>query len=406
MNNYTSLSLKKSEFQRRIRILTFCLIIFQSVGIRFFNGQGIVLGLIILTLNFSKIKLINARDFRFFLIAVIFLILSVLLNSSFSFVSFVYQILLLLSALLLLVQYKGRSHFLQEEFFIALKFFAIYTALGYVIYIIQPNAFQIKIGLNRSLSYLFYVSYSSFAGIRRNTGPFWEPGVMQLIMNLFLFYCIKFKRSLYLIILGVLLVVSSFSTTGLFVVSFNFLYYIYMKYRSRQIRLFHILGVIFLLSFFIPILNQNANEKLDNQNTSALVRLRDFQIGLDLIKEKPILGHGVFDADYLSSKRYVRSIESDIFTEGYLEDLGDMSGGYTNGILGLIAWYGIPVSLLLYYFFYNNNFIGKDRIERLFICIIFLVSMISEPIAYTSLFLLFPLSYWVLKFDINRLAKI
>src|SRR5690606_27951938 len=133
-----------------------------------------------------------------------------------------------------------------------------------------------------------------------------------------------------------------------------------------QLKLSYVLFILGILTLFIPVLNENTNEKFNGENTSGLIRLRDFQIGLDLIKDKPLVGHGVFDENYLASKNYVRKTENNLFSGAYLNTFGDMSGGYTNGLLGLIAWYGIPVSFLLYFFYFKNRFIDSDLVERLF----------------------------------------
>lgn len=396
---------KVSSYGSKLRIFTFCLIIFQSIGTRFFDGQGIFISLFVIVLNFNSIKLLTLRDYRFLFFSVVFLISNALINPSFSFSSLVYQILLIFSTYLLLIRFRGKSYLLQKEFFTALTFFAFHAFLGYVIYLIMPEVYNIKVGLSKSFAYLFYVSnvgHGSFMGFGRNTGLFWEPGVLQLAMNLFLFYCIKFKKSINYILIGVVLVVSSFSTTGFLILLINLTYFLYIQYRSRRIKLLHVSLVLVILTLFIPILNQNTKAKFDDENTSGLVRYRDFQIGLDLIKEKPLVGHGVFDEKYLGSKSYVRRIENNTFSKTYLDTSGDMSGGYTNGLLGLIAWYGIPVSFLLYLFYFKNKFIESDLIERLLFCSIFLISMITEPIAYTSLFLMFPLSYWILHIKFKK----
>jgi len=388
------------------RVFTFCLIIIQSIGIRFFSGQGTLLSLIIIILSYRSLYLLTFRDYNFLFISTLFLLTCKIFNpSSFSLSSLVFQISLIFSTYLFIIQYRRYPNLIQKEFFTALTLFAYHAILGYIIYLIIPGKFVSFNGMNNTFAHLFYVSSGDFMGFKRNTGLFWEPGVFQLVMNLYLFYCIKFKKNFFHIISGILIVLSSFSTVGLVILTINFGYYFYVKYKSGHVSFSHIAVIIFTLILFVPILKGNTIEKINGENTSGLVRLRDMIVGIDLIKEKPILGHGKFESDYLKTKSYVTSTEGELFSEEYLEITGDMGGGYTNGLLGLIAWYGIPVSFLIYFFYFKNRFVGNDITERVIYCLIPLLSMISEPIAYTSLFLMFPLSYWILNVKYKTLKQ-
>ena len=260
---------------------------------------------------------------------------------------------------------------------------------------IIPDSFVRFNIMNKSLYHLFYVSVSNFGNFQRNTGLFWEPGAFQLVANLYLFYCIKFNKNITKVLLAIFAVVSSLSTSGLMILLINVAYFFYTKWKEKKIKLLNVLLVLFVTIVFIPIISNNTKDKVNEENTSGIVRLRDYYIGLDLIKEKPLLGHGVFDSKYLLSKSYVKNWESNLFSNEYLEISGDMGGGYTNGFLGLIAWYGIPISFILYFFYFKNKFIDDNVIERILFNSIPLFSLVTEPISYTSLFLMFPLSYWI-----------
>jgi len=388
-----------------LRVLTFCLIVFQSIGIRFFSGQGIILSVLIMALSHKSFKLLTSKDCKILIISFIFLLICKIANPSFSYSKLIYQYSLIISIYLFIIQYRKQPDSLQPEFFIVLKLFTLHAIIGYLLYLIIPGQFQNFSIMNKSLFYFFYVSSGDFMGLPRNTGLFWEPGVFQLAANLYLFYCIKFKKNNYQILIAGIAVLSSFSTVGLLIMVLNILYFIYLKFKSRKISLFNISLLIIAVVFFIPILKGNAVDKMDGENTSGLIRLRDFNIGVELIKEKPILGHGVFDTEYLNSKTYVSRIESEILSEDYLDISDEMSGGFTNGLLGLIAWFGIPVSLFLYFLYFKNKFVSNDSVERLIFCLIPLLSMLSEPIAYTSLFLMFPFSYLILNVSSKYFEK-
>ncbi|OIQ65948.1 O-antigen ligase [mine drainage metagenome] len=252
----------------------------------------------------------------------------------------------------------------------------------------------------RTFLYIFYVSGGETNNVlMRNIGLCWEPGVLQLILNLFLFFSIKRGRSILFLALVALTVVSTFSTAGYIIMILNIIYFVLLQLRRKiNISLLIFMGLIFSTGLF-ALIQQNISAKFDSTNTSGLARLRDYEIGIELISEKPILGHGIFDQKYLLSKTALINIESNIFSKGYLSDYGNFSGGYTDGLLGLACWYGVPIAIYIYILTYKNKFVSDKWYEKLIMFLILCLACISEPITYTSLFLLFPFS--VLVFNRN-----
>ncbi len=379
------------------RIFIFCLIIIQSIGIRFFDGQGTILSIVIIILSLTSLFRLNVLDIKFVIFSLLFLLICKLSNTSFTNASLIYQFSLVVATYFFIMQYRVRPYLMQKEFYIALSIFVYHSLLGYAFYLISRNSFVAFDDLHKSFLNIFYVSTTEFMGFQRNTGFFWEPGVFQLAVNLYLFYCIKYRQNIYKILIVFFAVLSSFSTVGLIIVVVNFIYYLYVTVKVRRNLLLSSVASILLAVYFFPILSSNANAKTADDNTSGLVRLRDFVIGIELIKERPILGHGITDSEYLLTKKYTRKTEADLFTNEYIDVSGEMGGGFTNGILGLIAWYGIPMSLFLYVSYFKNKFAGTGLIERILFSLIPFFSLFSEPITYTSLFLMYPFSYWILK---------
>jgi hypothetical protein len=381
-----------------LQFLSIFLVVFQSIGIRFVAGQGWIISLILILLNFRGIRMMKLFEWKLFIFGFLFLLTNKLINPLFPILNFAYQVTLVFSSILLLVHYRGRILKLQEDFFKCLNFFVIHAIIGYGIYLIVPQLFEKQIGLNRSFFYLFYVSQTYFGGVLRNTGLFWEPGVFQLVANLFLFYTIKWRKGALYLLMGFLAVLSSFSTMGLFLLGVNFLYYLILNWGLRIKFIVASFFLLLILSISLPVVINNFTHKVSMSNTSGLIRLRDLYVGIELIKDKPFIGHGKFDSHtYLVKNDYVTSIEADLFTTEFRAASGEMAGGFTNGLLAFVSYYGIPVSFLLYYFFFKNFFIEGKRFEKVFFSFIPLFSMVTEPITYTSLFLLFPFSYLILK---------
>lgn len=381
-----------------LRVLSLAIVVFQSLGIRFFEGQGWGLSLLLLGLNGSAILKVRIRDAVFLGCTLVFLLLNWAINPAFSIMSMGFQYILIVSAYLLLLKYVEEEDRLERDLYFCFKVFVIHALLGYLLYMIIPSAYSYRIGLNRSFLGLFFVSISSFAGIVRNTGLFWEPGVYQLVANLFLFFAIKFKKGLLTICLGVLAVVVSFSTLGFVVLVFNAIYFLLSRVslKVKNVFSFFVLGVV--LVFLVgPVLVANVSEKVSDTNSSSLARLRDLMIGFALIQEKPVLGHGKFETDYLIEKDYVSRIESQVFSSEYLDIHETMSGGLTNGFFSLFAWYGLPVGVFLFYSFFKQKIVRGFTFEKIVFVLIPFVSFFSEPITYTPFFFLYPLSFFVFK---------
>ncbi|MGV8830195.1 MAG: O-antigen ligase family protein [Breznakibacter sp.] len=390
-----SLFLVKVE---KLRLISLFLIIFQGIGIRFFSGQGVLLALMIIALNYKGLIHFSKRALLVFTTSVALILIIKLFNPSFTWSKILYLIAVFFSVTLFLISYKDNPKQLSLDFFTVLHLLISHALIGFILSILFPWLFYKFNVMNQTFFYLFYVSDSHFWMFYRNTGLFWEPGVFQIVANFYLFLCIKRRESIKKIFFGVLAVVSSFSTAGLFILALNLVYFFIIEMKRRKVFIMPIVIAVPVFLLLSPIIIDNISEKVDGNNTSGLARLRDLLVGVELIKEKPILGHGVFELDYLRTKSYAFIIEQDIFTTEYLQQSEEMSGGFTNGFLGIFAFFGIPMGIVVLLSVFQNKLIF-DCIwtEKTLFSLILLVSMISEPITPTCFFLLFPFSHWAIK---------
>lgn len=379
-----------------ISFLALFLLILQSGGIRFFDGQGTLLFIPILVSRISKVHF-HPKDLKRIFIVLVFLLSNLLLNGAYFLTSFLFQFILFIESYIVLISYRrlGREYLLKD-FENVLKFIFIHSSIGYLIFILAPSLFN-PINLSgypyRTFMNLFYVADHG-SGLARNTGIMWEPGVLQLMLNLLLFFWIREKKHLIYIILLVAAVFTTFSTTGFILLILNFIFYIHVN-QKQKVRLL----ILIFLSFFMTLpfitIQENILAKFDSNNTSALVRLRDAKIGFELIQKKPFMGHGQFDSKYLINELSTLEAEKNVFSNEYLEKHGLMSGGYTNGFLMVICWYGIPFSALIYWLSFKNYFIEEQMIGRTIFMFILILTFFSEPLTNTAFFFLFPLSYLI-----------
>lgn len=382
------------------RVIALLLILIQSCGIRFFNGQGSVLTIIVLLLSVQGFPKYRRKDIVVLICTAFFFLFNKIANPEFSVSNLLFQFGLVFQTYTFLLTYNDRSQ-LKQDLKLVLKIVFIHSLAGYLLFLLVPFLFQETFLQLRykTLFHLFYVS--STAGQSRNTGICWEPGILQLPLNIYLFICIRDKSNWKEMMLIVLCVVSTFSTTGFIILALNATYYVYITFKKRS-AVIPILVIVCLFAVApFAFIKDNISDKLGGQNTSGLVRYRDYLIGVKLIEEKPILGHGYFDTKYLRSKPYVGKIEGSVFSQSYLNSSGELSGGYTNGLLGLLCWYGVPVGILCYYLSFRNKIIDENIVGRTIFFLILMLTFLSEPLTYTSFFLLFPFSAFLL----NRKMK-
>jgi len=380
-------------------VLTVFLIIIQSCGVNFFEKQGAILVFVILLLSKEGFKFLKKSDIRNLGLIFAFLTASKMVNPSFEIPIYLFQMGLVLESYIFLLSYKEKGmDQLKDDFYGALNIIFVQAVIGYILYLIIPFAFvKAEKGYPYiSLLYFFFVS-GEYAGLARNNGLVWEPGLLQLMLNMLLFYSIKRDRSNTFLLILTITIISTFSTSGYFCLALNYILYVFYNFRTRKRFVVTLLVLTALSSSVLLFMWQNISDKLSGDNLSGLARYRDLYIGFELIKEKPFFGHGVYDVTYLYSKPYVTKIEVALFGGDIIDIIGTVSGGYVNGFLGVFTWFGIPASLALYFLFFKNKLVDGKLYQRILFFTMMCFTFFAEPITYTSFFLIFPFStfiYW------------
>ena len=105
--------------------------------------------------------------------------------------------------------------------------------LNFILFILFPNFFVETIdveGSNYRVFTFFYIFNNlgvpyQIAGINffRNQGVFWEPGILQIIINILIYYYLFEKnKSLKQISIPIFVLLTTASTTGMFLFAFLF----------------------------------------------------------------------------------------------------------------------------------------------------------------------------------------
>ena len=138
--------------------------------------------------------------------------------------------------------------------------------------------------------------------IARNQGIFWEPGILQIFMNLLLFieaFILK-KRGL-VFWLSILSIVSTFSTTGLLVMFIQLILYFFNTFKQNiyiSILVFGVIGVIYVITA------ANVQNKISGDGqVSFQARLFDLVQPLYILADHPLTGVGLDDEQYVSTRQ-------------------------------------------------------------------------------------------------------
>ena len=295
---------------------------------------------------------------------------------------------------------QDNKEILINSLYFVLKLVLFHSVLSFIAYFfVKDNLFLITSEYHESLTYnyLFYYSPKEASVINlfgldiiRNSGMFWEAGILQIFLNILFFLEIsvfkKNKRLLALIILGIL---STYSTAGLLLLMIQVVYFSQKEFkRNIAIVLITIIGIPLYIIF-----SANINEKLYGEGESSFQkRLIDLTQPFFIALENPLTGVGL-DIDRLQEVReefYINSNLSDMLGEvGIVQKLETTSKGSTNSVMYMLAGMGFPTAILFIFMFIKQKIVTNHRAIWF---IITFVSVMSEPLLFRPFFLMFIIS--------------
>lgn len=359
-----------------------------SVPSVFFSGGKFCIFIIIISFLYCIIYRRGISKVQLRLLAgfCVFFILSSLFTST-SLILYFGLIIRVIAVIFIFSVFRNRLDLLLETLTDVLKFIAYLGAINYILINFFPFLFSARVaegGFSVS-TFIYLFNYNSFINIGplsllRNQGMFWEPGVFQISMNLLLYILIIVKqKSLLQAILPIFLIISSFSTTGLVVMSFIILYRFIVdkKTLARGDKLVILIATILLT----PLVLGNINQKFTGDSKeSAALRTFDLYMGVDMILNNPIWGAGPDPEKYLS-------LTKDISTGYYDIDI-DHERGNTNTIISFMCYLGIPFSVYFFRMIYLQNLFPRRKMFFL----IFIIMFASEPLFGTAILFLLSMS--------------
>lgn len=222
----------------------------------------------------------------------------------------------------------------------------------------------------------------------RNQGLFWEPGVLQVFLNIFFFLeAFILKKNRKLLILTSFILLTTYSTTGIALLIIQVFIFILREFKRNQL----IFSILLFISFPVFIIfNINMQEKLSGEKqASYMKRIYDFAQPMYIAFQNPLTGVGLDIERFqeLRSEFYFSS--DDIKTLGIDYKYDERNQKNTNSLTFLFAAMGFPTAIFFLYMFIKQNIFLKDRWIFL---LIMLVSALSEPLLFRPFFFIFIIS--------------
>jgi hypothetical protein len=218
--------------------------------------------------------------------------------------------------------------------------------------------------------------------IVRPDGFFYEPGVFQMYLNIFLFISLMITKKKSDIVLAIFGSISTQSTTGIIVVIGLILYYIIDNLRTASfwMRLLSIIVSPLIIAILSVVAYDNINEKVSGSSEgSSWARQYDFITGLSITLRHPVVGIG-FDRD-----RYYEEARDYGYKETLLDDDAIANRGNSNGLATALYTVGIPLALVFFFGLFNQVFFQN----KFMYYIVMIGSLFGEALFFTPFILMF-----------------
>ena len=319
-----------------------------------------------------------------------------------NYLQYAFHLLNVTSCILILMHLKNNresSYFLDRIQFI-LKIVLYQALLSFVCYFFLKNYLTPLIGgweekyISDSFYYLFFYDAEKYKfslfGVElvRNQGWFWEPGILQIFLNILLFLeGFVVKRNKWTIFLLIIAIITTYSTTGIFIMLLLLVFIFWSYIRKNP------LTIIFVISLSLPLYylaETNIENKTTGERASSFQkRYLDLVQPLAIARDYPITGVGL-DRDYFQKLRSKFQMEDNfgkiIQTYTGFERISESTEkGSSNSLTYLMASMGFPAAFFLFYCFLKQNLFTKRK--GIFMTII-IISIFSEPLLLRPFFLI------------------
>jgi hypothetical protein len=263
-----------------------------------------------------------------------------------------------------------------------LKFLCVISLLGLIIYIIFPSLrtpvfFAANGYRSTTVGFFYYCHAFMKIGdiiLPRNQGIFWEPGVLAIYANILLFLSLFYFKKRKLIIFATIIIITTFSTSGFFIMAVQWLIFIIKIKIKFYYKLFIFIGILIPIAYAAYLSFDEKQEQAENMKTSSYsLRLFDINSAIQITQKFPITGIGIGNEAFLIERDKLSITES--LDKRVLENRGN-----SNSLFSLFFVWGIPFALIIIFCIYKQNiFIHESLLFFILVCL----SIMTEPLFYT-----------------------
>ena len=382
------------------------MLIMSSGGLLFVFNRNLSYGIFLAILSasyFLMSKKIHKISFNSSIITIIILFGLFIINYLFAvndqeINKYYYYFMVISVSVFSLTHFANNKNRLLLRLYAILQIIVFHSLLNFVFFFfIKGNLSIISSTYHECETFLNLFFYTTERGIItlfglefcRNQGLFWEPGVLQVFLNIFFFLdAFIFKKSRFMLVLTAVTIVTTYSTTGIALLLLQSLVYILKELKNNKwlVPLF-----IFFTFPVVMIFNLNVEEKFQGKKEfSFQKRLFDLTQPLFIAAEYPLTGIGLdlnqFQAmreEFYFSSSNLQALQSQIGVESKMTGTDK---GSSNSIMFLFAAMGFPTAILFIYMFFKQQIINDDK---WLLMIIMLISVMSEPLLLRPFFFIF-----------------
>ena len=318
-----------------------------------------------------------------------------------NYLQYAFHLLNITSCILILLHLKNSrvdSYFLDRIHFI-LKIVLYHALLSFACYFFLKGQLTKLYGgweneyVADSFYYLFFYDVEKYnfslfgVDFVRNQGWFWEPGILQIFLNILLFIeGFVVKRNKWTIFLLIIAIITTYSTAGIFIMLILLVFIFWSEIRKSP------LTIIFAISLSLPlyyVAETNIENKIIGERSSSFQKryldlVQPFAIAINY----PMTGVGL-DRDYFQKLRSRFQMEDGfgkiIQTYTSFERISESTEkGSSNSLTYLMAAMGFPFAFFLFYCLLKQNLFTKRK--GIFMTII-IISIFSEPLLLRPFFL-------------------
>ena len=369
-----------------------------SGGSLVFPRLPILLVMILLAFSVTGIRLPSRRKmWPVFALFVIILLVSLVRPEPISLESLAIRFANFISALLILNVYvRAPSGALARDLASILYWMAI-QAIATVALALSVEFLFATINVDDSsfqsllLVFNYHVVIEDVGSLVRPNGFFFEPGVFQFYLNLYLYLTLFVLRNRGHSLLAFSAVISTQSTTGFLICTLLLITALWQRFGSGRLRqkMAVLLIALAVAPPFAFIGYANITEKLSGESQgSSWAREYDFFTGLNVISEYPLLGIGFDHARYLAVSSTFP------FADSLLSEKGMEDRATSNSLIYLTYTLGIPLAIVFLIGMFRQQFFR----DRFLVGMLLVLSLFSEAIVYTPFILMIVLS----AFMVNR----